>query len=80
MTISRQGFPKLRISHLSQCENLRNAKIQNFAFFVDIRIIAKFREIVYIRINLHMFCIAKDAKFRFAWKPYSRPMNRTCTS
>jgi len=51
------------------------AKCQNteFRIFANIRIIAKFREIIYFRIILRMFIIAKDAKFRFARKPYYMP-------
>ena len=47
------------------------AKCQNteIRIFANIRIIAKFREIVYFRIILRLFRIEKDAKFRFAWKP-----------
>ena len=48
------------------------AKCQNteFRIFANNRIIAKFREIVLFSHHFRMFCIAKDAKFRFAWKPY----------
>ena len=53
------GFPKLRNSHLSRCENLRNTKIQNFAFLQISESLRNFVKSFYFHIISARFALRK---------------------
>ena len=60
---AKRNFASFAMRKFAKCQNTE------FRIFANNRIIAKFREIVLFSHHFRMFCIAKDAKFIFAWKP-----------